>query len=181
MTNYRRSRAKGATFFFTVALANRSSALLTREIDALRLAYAKTLAERPFICDAFVVLPDHLHAVWTLPDGDADFSTRWRLIKARFTRVVWAKMGAEHLSYSGSSSTRKKRERGIWQRRFWEHRIRDDQDYSRHVEYCWGNPVKHGLVARAADWKHSSIHRDIKAGRVPPEWTVSCAEGAFGE
>lgn len=174
MTGYRRARMPGATYFFTVALADRSARFLTDEIGLLRLAYATTLGERPFRCDAMVVLPDHLHCVWTLPPGDADFSTRWRLIKTRFTRA---------LGRTGRRSASKiaKGERGIWQRRFWEHRIRDEADYAAHVRYCWANPVRHGFVESAVAWPYSSIHRDIRSGRVEPEWAGGSPEGAFGE
>ena len=163
MTNYRRLRTPGATYFFTVALADRSSSLLLREIEVLRRAFSLTMQERPFHCTAAVILPDHLHTVWTLPPGDADFSTRWRLIKSRFSRAtgIHAPRGA---------SQHQKQERGVWQRRFWEHTIRDEDDYRHHIAYCWGNPVKHGFVTRAADWPYSSIHRDIKAGLVDADW-----------
>lgn len=172
MTAYRRLRVPGATYFFTVALEARGADLLVREIDMLRRAYRQTWRERPFSTDAMVVLPDHLHAIWTLPEGDSDFSTRWRLIKARFTRAVLTGMGAEHPSYGRmggvhpSPSKMRKGERGIWQRRFWEHCIRDADDYAAHMRYCWVNPVKHGLVNRAVDWPYSSIHRDARRGQV---------------
>ena len=140
----------------------------------MRESVRVTSAERPFGIDAWVVLPDHLHAVWTLPAGDADFPTRWRLIKGRFAAGIEA-------SERGPSKVRA-REKGVWQRRYWEHHIRDETDFAAHVRYCWGNPVKHGLVARAVDWPHSSIHRDIRAGRVEPEWAgEDNADGAFGE
>ena len=174
MSDYRRVRIPGAKYFFTVSLADRSSDLLVREVAHLRAAFAVTQRERPFWCDAFVVLPDHLHAVWTLPPGDADYSTRWRLIKSRFVRAV-----GEFCPRSESKVV--KQERGIWQRRFWEHTIRDEQDYRNHMAYCWGNPVKHGLVERPTDWPYSSIHRDIRAGRVDPQWSGVVTGGTFGE
>lgn len=174
MTSYRRVRVPGGRYFFTVNLADRSAGGLVRNIGALRQAFRVTMAERPFACDAVVILPDHLHAVWTLPEGDADFSTRWRLIKSRFSRSVGG--GAPR-----SPSQWAKQERGIWQRRFWEHYLRDESDFAAHVRYCWGNPVKHGLVARAVDWPYSSIHRDIRAGRVEAEWCGQVLEGVFGE
>ena len=174
MTSYRRFRQPGGSYFFTVNLADRRAPILVRHVDALRRAYAQTLAERPFHCDAFVVLPDHVHAVWTLPPGDADFSTRWRLIKSRFSRQI-------RLTRPRSSSKHDKQERGIWQRRFWEHAIRDEADYRAHIEYCWGNPVKHGYVSQPADWPYSSIQRDIRAGRVAPEWSGGLTNGDFGE
>ena len=180
MTNYRRMKLPGASYFFTVTLSNRGSSTLIEHIGALREAYYQCCVERPFYSDAIVVMPDHLHAVWTLPAGDADFSTRWRLIKARFSRAV-GKMGGNHPSYAKSRSQRAKGERGLWQRRFWEHTIRDQADYRQHVEYCWGNPVKHGLVTRPSDWPFSSIHRDIHAGRVSDQWVGADINGAFGE
>ncbi len=174
MSSYRRVRVPGASYFFTVNLARKGGTALADHIDDLRLAFARTVSAQPIFCDAIVVLPDHLHAVWTLPEGDADYSGRWRQIKARFTRF-------SGLSGARSSSKEIKRARGIWQRRFWEHAIRDDEDYARHIRYCWGNPVKHGLVTRAVDWPFSSIHRDIRAGRVDAEWAGEAAGGEFGE
>ncbi len=163
MSTYRRFRIPGATYFFTANLADRGSTLLVDRIDMLREAFSQTRAERPFEVNAIVVLPDHLHAVWTLPPGDTDYSTRWRLIKARFAHDVGIEMPR-------SRSKRAKAERGIWQRRFWEHCIRDEADYRAHVAYCWTNPVKHGYVERAVAWPHSSIHRDIKRGLVGSEY-----------
>ncbi len=173
MTAYRRMKIQGGTYFFTVALADRSSDLLVSRINDLRGAFSVTMSERPFRCDAAVVLPDHLHMVWTLPRGDADFSTRWRLIKSRFSR-------ATGICTPVSASQIAKQERGVWQRRFWEHRIRDEADMNAHIAYCWGNPVKHGLVSQAIDWPHSSIHRDMRAGNVPAEWGSGLI-GTFGE
>jgi putative transposase len=117
----------------------------------------ETRAERPFRIDAWVVLPDHLHCLWTLPEGDAEYSVRWRLIKSRFSRGLPAgplRQSHEH-----------RQERGIWQRRFWEHHIRGEAELSAHIRYCWWNPVKHGLVERPEDWAFSSVHRDIREGR----------------
>jgi putative transposase len=174
MPNYRRVRVAGATYFFTVKLADRSSSLLTDRIADLRTAFAETRAALPFRCDAAVILPDHLHMIWTLPAGDADFSTRWRLIKTGFTKST-GRTGPR------SASKRAKREAGLWQRRFWEHLVRDETDLTHHLRYCWANPVKHGLVEHPADWPHSSIHRDIRLGRVDPEWTATTPDGAYGE
>jgi putative transposase len=144
-------------------------------VDALRLAVEKTRARYPFVIDAVVVLPDHIHAVWTLPPGDADFSVRWRLIKSHFVRAL---PRHERLS----DVRRARGERGIWQRRFWEHLIRDEADYARHVEYCYINPVKHGWVTKVGDWPHSSFHRDVRAGIVPADWAGKVdAIGEFGE
>ncbi|OFZ66692.1 MAG: transposase [Betaproteobacteria bacterium RBG_16_56_24] len=163
MTNYRRSRIAGASYFFTVNLADRSQALLTEHIALLRGAFEYTRERHPFIVDAIVILPDHLHAIWTLPAGDVDFALRWRLIKTVFSRGL---PNGERRSASRQS----KGERGIWQRRYWEHLIRDEADFSRHVDYIHINPVKHGLVERVADWPHSSFHRYLKAGMLPMDW-----------
>ena len=141
--------------FFTVSLDLRGSDLLVREIEALRQAVRLTRAERPFGIDAWVVLPDHMHCVWTLPQGDHDFSTRMGAIKARFSmRLRDGQLRASHVL---------RREKGIWQRRFWEHHIRDEEDFRMHVRYCWINPVKHGLVAHPEEWPYSSYHRDSGA------------------
>jgi putative transposase len=174
MPDYRRMRIRGASYFFTVALADRSSWLLVERIGELRAAYAATALEHPFRCDAIVILPDHLHAVWTLPEGDDDYPQRWRKLKARFTREVGVETAL-------SKSKAAKREKGIWQRRYWEHVIRDEADFRLHVAYCWGNPVKHGLVARPTEWAFSSIHRDVRARRVDPEWAGVVPDGNFGE
>lgn len=152
MPNYHRPRIKGAQVFFTVTLADRTSDLLLREVDRLRQAVRITRTERPFDIDAWVLLPDHLHCVWRLPPEDADFSTRWRLIKSRFSRGL--PKGPLRPSH------RARQERGIWQRRFWEHHLRNETDYLAHLQYCWMNPVKHGLVERPEDWPYSSYHRD---------------------
>ncbi len=148
----------GGTYFFTVNLAQRGGDLLVREIELLRSSYASVSTQHPIQCDAMVILPDHLHAVWTLPDGDADFSVRWKKIKARFSK---------HCSVVSdvSDSKASKGERGIWQRRFWEHCIRDEEDFAAHVKYCHLNPVKHGLVERAVDWPYSTVHRDLEVGK----------------
>lgn len=116
-----------------------------------------TKAECPFRIDAWVVLPDHLYAVWTLPEGDADYSLRWRLIKTRFSRGL--PLGPLRPSHWA------RQERGIWQRRFWVRLMRNDADFAAHIRYCWINPVKHGLVEGPEDWPYSSVHRDIREGR----------------
>jgi putative transposase len=163
MTNYRRSGIAGATYFFTVNLADRSQTLLTDHIASLRSAFEYTRERHSFIVDAIVVLPEHLHAIWTLPEGDSDFALRWRLIKTAFSRAL--PHGEQR-----SESRQSKGERGIWQRRYWEHLIRDEADFARHVDYIHINPVKHGLVARVADWTHSSFHRYVRAGILPMDW-----------
>ena len=163
---YRRARTPGGTYFFTINLADRTSTLLTDRIDLLREVTAKVVRNHPVIIDAMVVLPEHLHALWTLPEGDSDFATRWMLIKSSFSRQV-------PKDESCSQSRKKRGERGIWQRRYWEHRIRDEKDFARHVEYIHYNPVKHGYVKRAVDWPFSSVHRLIAAGVVEADWGVT--------
>ena len=128
MTNYRRNFVPGGAYFFTVNLADRRLRLLTEHIALLRAAFRETRARHPFAIEAVAVLPDHLHVVWTLPEGDADFSLRWRLIKSAFSRAL---ADGERISQSRAG----KGERGIWQRRFWEHTLRDEDDFARHVDY----------------------------------------------
>lgn len=157
MSRYIRPCVPGASVFFTVALSDRSARTLVAHVDALREAVSVTRAERPFRIDAWVVLPDHIHAVWTLPEGDAEYSVRWRLIKARFSHGLPA--GPLRPSHAA------RQEHRIWQRRFWERHIRNEADFAAHVRYCWINPVKHGFVERPEDWPYSSVHRDIRLGR----------------
>ncbi|HET6632000.1 MAG TPA: transposase [Rhodanobacteraceae bacterium] len=161
--HYRRATAAGGTFFFTVNLADRASGLLVDHVGALRDAVRRVKRTHPFEINAWVVLPDHLHALWTLPPGDADFSTRWALIKAGFSRGIRPGEDIVH-------SRRRTGERGVWQRRFWEHRIRDEMDYANHFAYIHINPVKHGHVPRASEWPYSSIHRYIRRGMVSADW-----------
>jgi len=163
MRTYTRAFTPGGTFFFTVNLADRSKALLTNYIVELRESVRKVRDTHPFHIDAMVVLPEHLHAIWTLPSGDTDYPSRWALIKAGFSRKL---SKTEHISVSRS----KKGERGIWQRRYWEHQIRDENDFARHVDYIHYNPVKHGYVQSPCDWAHSSIHRFVREGCLPPDW-----------
>jgi len=174
MVQYRRNVVPGGTFFFTVALADRRSTTLLDHISTLRFAFRKARSERPFKIDAIVVLPEHLHAILTLPEGDPDFSHRWRRIKAIFTQRVL---------YQGEIIRQRDRTgRTLWQRRFWEHTIRDDSDFSRHADYIHINPTKHGLVANPADWPHSSLHRFIRRGIVPPDWgNAEVASSKTGE
>jgi REP-associated tyrosine transposase len=175
MPNYRRALVPGGCWFFTVNLLERRQSLLVDHIAVLRNAVAITRRAYPFKIDANVILPDHLHAALTLPPNDAEFSTRWRLIKTRFAKGLPKN---ERLS-----AVRKARnERGIWQRRFWEHLIGDEADYTRHVEYCYINPVKHRLATRVRDWPHSSFHRDVRRGIFPADWAGDMdVSGEFGE
>jgi putative transposase len=175
MPNYRRAFVPNGCWFFTHNLHNRQETLLIDNIAALRSAFRQTQKKYPFTVEAIVVLPEHMHAVWKLPPDDADFATRWRLIKTRFTKSLPKR--------EARSPIRKARgERGIWQRRFWEHLIRDDRDYARHIEYCYINPIKHGLVRRVQDWPHSSFHRDVSHGLFPTDWAGEVeVKGDFGE
>jgi len=147
---YRRADVPGTTYFFTLNAADRRGSLLTDHIDVLRESFRLVKSRHPFEIDAIVVLPDHLHLLMTLPSDDADFATRIMLIKQGFSRGVPA---GERISTSRAA----RGERGLWQRRYWEHLIRDDQDLGRHIDYIHFNPVKHGHVVRASDWAHSSI------------------------
>ena len=164
MPNYRRFRVPGGTYFFTVNLLERKGDLLVRHIDELREAVRLTKHKRPFQIDAWVVLPDHMHTVWTLPPGDDDYSNRWKAIKIRFVQKL-------PRTERRSKVRIVKGERAIWQRRFWEYTIRDDDDYRHHIDYVHWNPLKHGLVQQAIDWPYSSLHRYVKAGMYPPDWS----------
>jgi putative transposase len=176
VTYYRRAHIEGGVFFFTVTLVDRSSKLLVSEIDRFRSVYAAVKKEHPFETIAICVLPEHLHAVWSLPANDADFSLRWSLIKRNFSIGLAA-------DTRRSPSKIAKREKGIWQRRFWEHAIRSDADLERHVDYIHFNPVKHGHVARVRDWPYSSFRRFVEQGLLPADWGGNMREplGRFGE
>ena len=164
MPDYRRYRLPGGTFFFTVNLLQRyPNDLLVRHIDILRSEVRAVREKRPFVIDAWVVLPDHLHCVWTLPPGDDDFTNRWRLIKQGFSKAL-------PITERRSAVRMARGERGIWQRRFWEHAIRNETDYAAHIDYCHINPFKHGYVQRVADWPYSTFHRDVERGIYPLDW-----------
>jgi putative transposase len=175
MPQYRRVKISGTAFFFTLVLADRSSHLLVDQIDRLRQAYRVVQERRPFKTIAICILPDHVHAIWTMPESDTDFSTRWGLIKSGFSRGLEAR--------PRSKSKIAKREKGIWQRRYWEHAIRDEADLDRHIDYIHFNPVKHGHVSRVADWPHSSFHRYVERGELAADWggDMRDIQGAFGE
>ena len=164
MPNYRRAWHPGGTYFFTVNLLQRTdNDLLVRHIDVLREAVKWARRAHPFMIHAWVVLPEHMHCVISLPPGDADFALRWRLIKMRFSKTIPDK--------EWISATRQRRgERGIWQRRYWEHLIRDEKDFSAHRDYVHINPVKHGLVERVIDWPYSTFHRLVEDGVYPRDW-----------
>ncbi|MCX5658633.1 MAG: transposase [Planctomycetota bacterium] len=166
MPNYRRWRVPGGTYFFTVTLHDRRRRLLTDHVDDLRDAFRTTRENHPFHIDAIVILPEHLHCVWTLPKGDVDYSMRWNLIKGAFSRSL-------PRTETPSKSRQRKRERSIWVRRFWEHTIGDEDDFAEHVDYIHYNPVKHGYVKRAIDWPHSSFHDYVKRGILDSAWGTS--------
>ena len=163
---YRRDYTAGATYFFTVVIFRRIPLLGTPEaVTILREAVRAERQRRPFHIDAMVILPDHIHAIWTLSPDDADYSIRWRNIKRAFTARI---PDPQRPAVLGSRE--RQGEQAIWQRRFWEHRIRDETDFAHHVNYIHYNPVKHGLVNRPVDWPYSSIHRAIRQGMIPPDW-----------
>jgi len=167
MPRYRRNWVPGGTYFFTVNLLQlRDSRLLVEHIGTLREAVRACKAKTPFDIDAWVVLPEHMHCIWTLPPDDADYSGRWRAIKKQFTKAI-------PVNEYRSPVRIKRAERAIWQRRYWEHTIRDEQDYENHVNYVHFNPVKHGWVKAVKDWPYSSFHRWVTKGIYSVDWTMS--------
>ncbi|EGF30227.1 Transposase [Oxalobacteraceae bacterium IMCC9480] len=169
MSRYRRSQQSGGTYFFTVVAYQRRPILCDDPIrQALKQAINTVRATRPFVIDAWVLQPDHLHCIWTLPEGDADFSSRWRLIKSYVSKACRQQYRQQDLI---SPSKKKHREGTVWQRRFLEHAIRDEDDFAKHIDYIHHNPVKHGLVDSAAAWPYSTIHRHIKNRLYPPDWS----------
>ena len=190
---YRRAWIPGGSYFFTVVTDHRRPLLATESaVEVLRQAFRTVRAKRPFAVDAMVVLPDHLHCIWTLPPGDVDFATRWRLIKTWFTKHCDPDLRDEASGYAAltrptnvtdgginagthaggevSGDAALTRSRAVWQNRYWEHVLRDEADYERHADYIHYNPVKHGLVASAGDWPYSSLRRFIEAGFYPADW-----------
>ena len=161
MVDYRRHYINGGTWFFTVNLRDRESRFLVQRIDALRQAVAIVRKQKPFHIDAWVVLPEHLHCVWTLPGNDSDFPSRWRSIKKHFSDLT----GAQN----------------VWQPRYWEHAIRNQEDYRSHVDYIYINPVKHGWVRQVRDWPYSTFHRDVSRSLYPVDWGGEVKELLCGE
>ena len=192
MSSYRRSRVAGASYFFTVVTHQRAPLFLLQQFrKSLRHAMQQVMLQYPFTIDAMVMLPDHLHCIWTLPTGDMSYSRRWSVIKRLVSQEV---SNLEHGSgnmtgirhcHEHSASRIQRRESSIWQRRFWEHQIRDDRDFENHVNYCYWNHVKHGYVQRVIDWPYSTFHRDVKKGLFPLDWGISDTElfdeECFGE
>lgn len=162
MVNYRRVRNPGGIYFFTVTLQDRQSCILTENITPLSESFKYVKQRKPFNIDATVVLPEHIHCIWTLPRDDSDYSIRWRLIKTVFTQSLLKNGSKFHLT--------SKNEYQIWQRRYWEHTIQNDDDFRHHVEYIHFNPVKHDLVKCVADWRYSSFHQYVRKGFYPNDW-----------
>ena len=163
---YQRAFVSGGSFFFTLVTEKRRPLFASTEaVDVLRDAFRSVRSTRPFALDAIVVLPDHLHCIWTLPPGDADFSTRWRLVKTWFTKHC-----DPALRPTPSCVQTRRQEQALWQHRYWEHMLRDEVDFERHVEYIHYNPVKHGYVASPLEWPHSSFLRYVEAGVYEASW-----------
>jgi putative transposase len=166
---YRRAFVPGGNYFFTVVTERRQKIFIDdRNIEILRQAFKKVMEKYPFSIDAAVILPEHLHFVWTLPPNDTDFSTRWRLIKTWFTKHCEYKS-----MYKPNVSQIKRGEKTIWQHRYWEHLLQDELDFEQHVNYIHYNPVKHGYVSKPVDWKYSSFHKYIEQGLISSDWGKS--------
>lgn len=173
---YRRACVPGGSYFFTVVTHQRHK-LFTSEapVNLLRTAFRSVMRKHPFSIDAIVILPDHLHCIWTLPSGDADFARRWRLIKTAFTRQCSSEWRAKNLDSMRICG----RQRPVWQHRYWEHLIRSEADFQAHVEYIHYNPVRHQYVRRPADWGWSSFGRYVQRGVFTNDWGAT--EVSFSE
>lgn len=165
MKNYRRNRQAGATYFLTLCLNDRRSSLLTDYINELRQAYRKTQLKMPFINEAIVILPDHIHALWTMPDNDDNYPDRVRLFKSYFSRQL-----PQSVKQTKHSSRIDRKETSIWQRRYWEHTIRDESDFGNHMDYIHYNPVKHGYASNPQDWQYSTLRKLIEESIYPSDW-----------
>ena len=175
MPNYRRAYQPGGSWFFTVNLADRRKRMLVEHYDVLMSVIHVVKRQRPFRLEALVILPDHLHTVWQLPEGDTDFPGRWRAIKSRFS--VAMPSGEDRTPVQIARA-----ERGIWQRRYWEHLIRDEDEHRAYVDYCYFNPVKHGHTSAVRDWPYSTYHRDVRAGIYARDFDIRFdGKGIFGE
>lgn len=178
MATFRRSLTPGGAYFFTVNTHRRQRLLTDPQIYvALKRAIRRVKRSRPFDIEAFVLLPDHIHCIWRLPAGDMNYAMRWSLIKRQVGQAV-----RDRLAEGVTASRAKRRELGLWQRRFWEHRIKDDDDFMRHVAYIRFNPVKHGYVQRVKDWPYSSFHAHVRQGLCSIDW-AACSDGGgvYGE
>jgi len=168
MPYYQRSWVEGGTFFFTVVTCNRAPILTADNArPLLHSAWMEVCGRHPFTTVAVCLLPDHLHCIWSLPEGDADYARRWSEIKRIFTKGYLIQVGP---GGERNESRLQRREAAIWQRRFWEHTIRDEQDLNRHLDYIHYNPLKHGLVKRVSEWPWSSFHRYVKMGFYTEGW-----------
>lgn len=184
MPNYRRASVGGATYFFTVKThCNRPWLMLPDVRYALRQAIRQTRASFPFNIDAWVLLPEHMHCIWRLPEGDANFSARWSCIKRSVSQACRDRFA--RISSQRNASRRDRGESIVWQRRFWEHVITDVEDFQRHVDYVHWNPVKHGHVKTVVDWPYSTFHQFVARGIYPSDWggrsDKSCTDEDFGE
>jgi len=169
MPNYRRARITGATYFFTVVTHRRLPILASASaISILHHSFAAVAAHHPFIMDALVILPDHLHCIWTLPQDDGDFSARWRLVKTGFSHACRRPKREPILPPSLC-----REDESPWQERFWEHLIRDEADFNAHCDYIHYNPVKHGLVRSPGEWPHSTFDMFVHKGFYPADWGSS--------
>ena len=183
MPEYLRLKTKGATYFFTVNTHLRRPLLTEHSVrQALRDGIRQARQTLPFIIDAWVLLPDHLHAIWTLPEDDANYAARWAIIKRTVSnRCIY--LIKEIMTPSFSRLARG--ENPFWQRRYWEHQIRDDLDFEKHVDYLHWNPMKHGHVSKVVDWPYSTFHRFVDQGLYPVDWsgcsTEKMEERDFGE
>jgi putative transposase len=166
MVHYRRCKIDGGTYFFTVTLKNRNSTILVDHIDDLKKAIKEAKSFLPFTINALVILPEHIHTIWQLPDNDHAYATRWRIIKSKFTKSLLNKNIVINKDRHGLYN--------LWQRRFWEHVIRDEQDYINHVNYIHFNPVKHQYVTCARDWPYSTFHEYVRQGLLSENW--GCGE-----
>jgi len=168
MSNYIRAKIKGGTYFFTLITFNRRP-LFNEELAriCLRSSFKETREKYPFKIDAICLLPDHLHCIWTLPKHDENFSIRWSMIKGRFS-IQYLKKGG--IDGKRNKSRSKKGEAALWQRRFWEHCIRDNEDMNKHIDYIHYNPVKHRYVKKPFDWEWTSFHKYLKINKYSPEW-----------
>ncbi len=181
MSRYRRADTPGGTYFFTVVTYRRREILTIPESRAILREVLNTVKQRhPFTIDAWVLLPDHLHSIWTLPAGDKDYAKRWGMIKSGFSKQA---KNLFHREEWMNETKIKRRESTIWQRRYWEHQIRNEDDYRKHMDYLHINPVKHGLVKRVVDWPYSTFHRYTKLGVYPDDWcgVVESDGREFGE
>ena len=185
MSTYRRSNTAGGSYFFTVVTQQRRPFLCAPDVlAALRCAIQHTRQTLPFTIDAWVVLPDHMHAIWTLQQGEANFGKRWGVIKSQVTKACRGQVEAlAKTSEIQSESQENQHESALWQRRFWEHQIRDETDFTQHMNYVHFNPLKHGLVQRVRDWPHSTFHRSVKQEVYAQDWGLDAdlPDHEFGE